>query len=124
MDKVMSFTGCSEEEARLALENCGNDIFEAVLSLTPGSKVGLPKKKELDETQVFFKTIRHQMTELTDSISKGFISSNQSEPSEHSETQTLREEKAQQNNCPDKCHPPSPEQVVQIPEIACPSPSE
>lgn len=45
MDKVMSFTGCSEEEARLALENCGNDIFEAVLSLTPGSKIGLPKRR-------------------------------------------------------------------------------
>jgi len=120
----MDFTGCSEEEARLALEKYDNDMFEAVLSLTPGSKVGLPKKIELDETQVFFRTIREQMTELTDSISKGFTSSDQSEPSEHSEKQTLPEEKAQQSSCPDKCHPPSPEQVVQIPEIACPSQSE
>lgn len=119
MDKVMEFTGCSEEQARLALENCGNDIFEAVLSLTPGSKIALPKKIALSEDQIFFKTIREQMSELTDSISKGFSFSNQSGPSEHSETQNLHEERAQQKSYPDTCHPPSPESVVQIPEIAC-----
>lgn len=119
----MDLTGCSQEEAVAALEKHG-DIFEAVLSLTPGSTIAIPKKAQPDDTQKFFRDIGREMTTLTESISKGFIASDQSVPSGHSEMQILPEETAQQSSCLDKCPPPSPVSVVQIPETACPSLSE
>jgi len=128
----MDLTGCSEEQAIAALEKYG-DVFEAVLSLTPGSKIAIPKKVELDDTQKFFRKVGREMTTLTDSITKGYVAgqegvsttaSDQSAPSEHYEMQILPEGTALQSSCHDKCPPPSLESVVQIPEIVYPSPSE
>jgi len=125
-EKVMDLAFCSREEAIDALSKTRNDVVEAVSLLMniPKGK-DAPKPRELSEIQKFFKQTREEMLNLTESISKGFIkTSDQSEPSEHSVTQTLPEETVQQNNCPLQCHPPSPELRVQIPEIACPSLSE
>ena len=122
MEHVMDFTGCSKEEAIRALEIHG-DIFDATLSLMPGSTVALPKQKVMDEQQLFFSKIRNDVTKLTESISKGFIS-NQSEPLERSETQIPHEETVQQNNCSQEYHPPSPVSEVEIPGIVCQLPSE
>jgi hypothetical protein len=124
-EKVMNLASCSREEAIEALNKTNNDIVEAVSLLmdVPTGK-DAPKPRELSEIQKFFKKTREEMLNLTESISKGFMTSSQSEPSEHSEKQTLPEETAQQSNCLSQCHPLSPELTVQIPEIACPSPSE
>jgi len=121
--KVMDLGCCEREEAIELLNKSGFDVIEAV-SLKMGEAEGRdkPKTRQLSMIQSFFKETREEMDKLTNSISKGFISG-QSGPSEHSETQSLPVEMAQQNSCYSECHPLSPESEVQIPEIACLSPS-
>lgn len=123
IEKVMSLACCTKDEAVELLAKSGNDVLEAV-SLHMDVPVGkdAPKPRELSMIQKFFKETREEMTTLTDSISKGFISG-QAESSEHSETQTLPEEKAQQSNCSPGYQTLAPISEVQIPEIVCQSPS-
>jgi hypothetical protein len=124
IQKVMDLGCCDRDEAIELLSKSGNDVLEAVslkMNIPPGRDA--PKPRDLSMIQQFFKTTRQEMTTLTNSISKGFIS-DQSAPSEHSETQNLPEETAQQSNCYSGCHPLAPSLEVQIPEIAYQSPSE
>jgi hypothetical protein len=122
--KVMDLGCCEREEAIELLNKSGFDVIEAV-SLKMGEAEGVdkPKPRQLSMIQSFFKETREEMTKLTDSISKGFIS-DQSEPSEHSETQSPPVKMARQSSCYSECHPLSPELEVEIPEIACLSLSE
>jgi hypothetical protein len=120
-EQLMSLSGCSMEEAVELLKKTNGDVLEALMVKM---EVPPPKQKVMDEHQKFFTEVRHQMTTLTESISKGFSSSNQSESLEHSVTQTRPEEKVPQNNCSDKCLPPSPVSAAQKPETACQSLSE
>jgi hypothetical protein len=124
IEKVMSLACCTKDEAVELLAKSGNDVLEAV-SLHMDVPVGkdAPKPRELSMIQKFFKETREEMTTLTDSISKGFISG-QAESLEHSEMQTLPEETAQQSSCSPGCRILSPISEVQIPEIACQSLSE
>ena len=124
METVMNLSGCSREQAELALRTSNGDVVEALVLVMDGSKVAVPKQKTMDKTQHFFSLIRNEMTKLTESISKGFIASDQSEPSEHCEMQSHPEETVQQSSCCPEYHPPSPVSVVEIPETACPSQSE
>ena len=121
--KVMDLGCCERDEAIELLNKSGFDVMEAV-SLKMGTAEGIdkPKPRQLSMIQTFFKETREEMTKLTDSISKGFTSG-QSEPSEQGEMQSPPVEMAQQNSCYSECHPLSPELEVQIPEIACLSPS-
>lgn len=122
--KVMDLGCCEREEAIELLNKTGFDVIEAV-SLKMGEAEGIdkPKPRKLSKIQTFFKETREEMDKLTGSISKGFIS-DQSEPSEHSETQSPPVKMARRSSCYSGCHPLSPELEVQIPEIACLSPSE
>jgi len=123
VEKVMSLACCTKDEAVELLNKSGNDVIEAVslhMNVPPGKDA--PKPRDLSMIQQFFKQTREEMTRLTESISKGFISG-QAEPSEHSEMQSLPEEMAQQSNCPEQYRPFSPVSEVQIPEIVCQSPS-
>ena len=117
--KVMDLGCCEREEAIELLNKSGFDVIEAV-SLKMGTAEGIdkPKPRQLSKIQTFFKETREEMDKLNGSISKGFIA-DQSEPSEHSETQSLPVKMARQNSCYSECHPLSPESEVQIPEIAC-----
>ena len=124
IQKVMDLGCCDRDEAIDLLIKSGNDVMEAVslkMNIPPGRDA--PKPRELSMIQKFFKDTREEMTKLTESISKGFIS-DQSAPSEQGETQTLPAEMAPQNNCYSECRPLAPSLEVQIPEIACPSQSE
>jgi hypothetical protein len=126
-EKVMELACCSKDQAVDALSKTNNDIVDAVTLLMniPKAK-DAPKERELNELQKFFKETRDQMSILTNSISKGYRTSNssdQSVPSEHSEKQTLPEEMVQQNNCSPESPLLAQELMVQIPEIACPSQS-
>ena len=123
IQKVMDLACCDRDEAIDLLNKSGNDVVEAVslkMNIPPGRDA--PKPRDLSMIQQFFKETREELTKLTDSISKGFIS-DQSAPLEHSEMQSLPEETAQQNNCPEQYRPLSPSLEVQIPEIVCQSPS-
>ena len=118
---MMDIGCCDREEAIEWLSKAENDVVEAV-SLKMG--VPPPKVKQLDETQEFFTKTRHLMDKLVDGIQRGFISSNQSESLEHSDSQIHHEGMAQQSNCSQECRPPSPVSEVEIPEIAYQSQSE
>jgi len=120
ISKVMDLACCSRTEAIDALKK-KDDVVDAV-SLLMNVPTGrdAPKAHQLSVIQQFFKETREEMTNLTESISRGFISSsNQAVPSLQAEKQILLEETAQQNNCPVQYHPISPESTVQIPETAC-----
>ena len=124
IQKVMDLACCDRDEAIDLLNKSGNDVMEAVslkMNIPPGRDA--PKPRELSMIQQFFKDTRQEMTKLTDSITKGFIS-DQSAPSEQVEMQSLPVEMAPQSNCLEQCHPLSPVLEVQIPEIACLLPSE
>jgi len=120
-EKVMELACCSREEAIELLNKSGNDVMEAVsLHMNVPQGKDAPKPRQLSKIQQFFKETREEMTKLTDSISKGFISSSdQAEPSQHSEMQSPPVEMAPQSNCLLPSRPPSPVSEVQIPEIAC-----
>ena len=123
IEKVMSLACCTKDEAVDLLAKSGNDVVEAVsLHMTVPVGKDAPKPRELSMIQKFFKETREEMTNLTDSISKGFISG-QAESSGHSEMQTLPEETAQQSSCSPGCQILAPILEVQIPEIVCQSPS-
>jgi hypothetical protein len=125
IQQVMSLACCDRDEAVDLLNKSGNDVIEAV-SLKFGTAKGFdaPKPRQLSKIQEFFKETREEMTKLTESISKGFTSSDQSDSCLPNETQILPEEMAPQNSCSQECHPQVLESVVQIPEIAYPLPSE
>lgn len=123
--KVMSLACCDRDEAIELLSKSGNDVIEAVsLKLNVPQGKDAPKPRQLSMIQQFFKETGEEMTRLTDSISKGFTASDQSELLEPAEKQIPLEEKAPRNNCYLECHPLSPLLEVQIPEIACQSQSE
>ncbi len=123
--KVMDLACCSRDEAIELLNKSGNNVIEAVsLKMEVPQGKDAPKPRQLSMIQQFFKETGEEMTRLTDSISKGFVTSNQSEPLEPIETQTPLEETAPQSNCYLECHPLAPLLEVQIPEIACQSQSE
>jgi hypothetical protein len=124
ISSVMELGYCSRDEAVDLLKQSGNDVIEAlVLLLKVKPDCAAPKQKKMDEVQQFFTEMRQTLTTLTDSISKGFTSSDQSESSGHSETQIPHEGKAQQNNYFQECLIPSRQEEVQIPGTACPLPS-
>ena len=123
IEKVMKLGCCDSDEAIALLNKSGNDVMEAVslkMNIPPGRDA--PKPRDLSMIQQFFKETREEMTRLTESISKGFIS-DQSAPLEQAEMQSLPEEMARQSNCPEQYRPFSPVSEVQIPEIVCQSPS-
>ncbi len=125
---VMSLVGCTQEEAEKALSEHGNDVIEAVDALIAGGDTRTPpKKKELDETQQFFKQLRESTDALNASIEAGMkpTSGGQRESSAgQDEMQDLHEETAQQNSCFQKCQLPSLELVAEKQETACQSQSE
>ena len=124
IQKVMDLGCCDRDEAIELLNKSGNDVIEAVsLKMTVPIGRDAPKPRELSMIQTFFKDTREEMTRLTESISKGFIS-DQSVPSEQDEMQSPPVEMAPQSNCYLECRPLSPSLEVQIPEIAYPSQSE
>ena len=120
VQKVMDMASCSEEDAKKCLEKTNGDVFEAIcLSMN-----AIEVEKTLDETQKFFKETRKSLAEVERLCKKRLAISDQSELLELDEKKNRREEKVQQNNCLNECHPLTLEQEVEIPAIACPSLSE
>ena len=120
VQKVMDMASCSEDDAKKCLEKTNGDVFEAIcLSMN-----AIEVEKTLDETQKFFKETRKSLAEVERLCKKRLAISDQSELSELDEKKNHREEKVQQNNCSNECHPLTLEQEVEIPAIVCPLLSE
>ena len=119
----MELACCSREEAVELLKKTGNVVDAVSLHMNVPQGKDAPKPRQLSKIQTFFKETREEMTKLTESISKGFIS-DQPEHSEQDEMRSPPVEMAPQSNCLEQCHPLSPVLEVQIPEIACLLPSE
>ena len=119
----MELACCSREEAVELLKKTGNVVDAVSLHMNVPQGKDAPKPRQLSKIQTFFKETREEMTKLTESISKGFIS-DQPEHSEQDEMRSPPVEMAPQSNCLSPSRPPSPVSEVQIPEIVCLLPSE
>jgi len=121
---ICSVTGCSEEEARHAMEST-EDPVDAIDRLTPLANMPsgenyipkpgtlhLRKKTEAEETLA---GIRKTM-ELMDADIHKQVTSSQSAGSPLDETHILHEETALQNSCVQQCQLPSVEEEVETPE--------
>jgi hypothetical protein len=121
---ICSITGCSEEEARLAMEST-DDPVDAIDRLTPLANMPsgenyipkpgtlhLRKKTDAEET---LSGIRKTM-ELMDAVIQKQVTSSQSAGSPLDETHTLHEETVLQNSCVQHCQLPSVEEEVETPE--------
>jgi len=125
LEKIMNLVSCTREDAIEALKDSNGDLVNALTLLidVPTTR-GAPKPKVLDAEQEFFRETRKQMELLVDGVQKGFTSSDQSVPSEYSDSLDHPVGMVQQNNYSLGYHPPSPELKVEIPEIVCRSQSE
>lgn len=125
IEKLMSLACCERDEAIDLLNKSGNDVLEA-LSMKMDIPKGrdAPKPRQLSEIQQFFKETGEEMTKLTDSISKGYTSLDQSGHLEQDEMRSPPVEMVPQSSCYSEYHPLVPELEVQIPETVCPSQSE
>ena len=121
ISKIMSLGDCSQEEAQELFKKGGN-VIEALALKIKGSDVVI-KKRRLNATQEFFTLLRTDMEKLENSIQAGYSKKDQSGSLEQDEMQIHPEEMVQQNNCYQECQIPSLELMVEIPEIACRSPS-
>jgi hypothetical protein len=121
INQVMILAGVSRHDAMFALKEHGS-VIEAVsaLMIVP-TQVGAPKQKVMDETQTFFTGIRKTMETLTESVHKGFISSDQSDSSVQVSMPSLPEETVQQSSCSEKCHLASLESGAQTQGTVCQS---
>jgi hypothetical protein len=124
INQVMILAGVSRHDAMFALKEHGT-VIEAISSLMIVPKqIGAPKQKVMDETQTFFTGIRKTMETLTESVQKGFISSDQSDSSVQVSMPSLPEETVQQSSCSGGCRPVSLESGAQTQGTVCQSLSE
>jgi len=122
---ICSLTGCTEEEARLAMEST-NDPVDAIDRLTPLAnmpsgekyitKPGTLHLREKTEAEETLANIRKTM-ESMDSEIHSKVTSNQTSDSPLGETQSLHEETVQQSSCVQQCQLPSVEEEAEILEI-------
>lgn len=122
---ICSLTGCSEEEARKAMETT-NDPIEAIDRLTPManttsgekyiSKPGTLHIHEKTEAEETLANIRKTMENLDAEVESKRVTSNQNAGLPQDETHTLHEGTALQNSCVQQCQLPSVEEEAETPE--------
>lgn len=128
---VIHMAGCSEEEAKNALNKTNGNVLEAIDSLlVVPPTVGAPKRATISDEQEFFTKLRKITDDINTSIKKGFSSSEESTSSDQHDSVVsidlpcLPEETVQQSNCYQECLPPVLESEVQIRETACQLPCQ
>jgi hypothetical protein len=122
---ICSITGCTEEEARKAMD-VTEDAVAAIDLIMPtgevpsGNKyISPPKslcKREKTETEETLSEIRRTMENLDAQVEHKRITSNQTADSPPTETHTLHEGTALQSNCVQQCLLPSVEEEAETPE--------
>jgi len=128
---VIHMAGCSEEEAKNALNKADGNVLEAIDSLVVvPPTVGAPKRATISDEQEFFTKLRKITDDINTSVLKGFTSSDQSTSSDQFDSVVsidlpcLPEETVQQNNCFQECLPLAPQSEVQTQETACQLPCQ
>jgi len=123
---VCSIAGCSEEQARVALERTGGDAVAAIDSLMP--QAVLPKgdsyirkpsaavRADITEDEAYLNNLRSTMQAMDSEIQNVVVTSNQSSDSPLTETQTHHEETVQQNSYEQRCLLPSVEEEAETQE--------
>ena len=122
---ICSITGCSEDDARKAMETT-NDPVDAIDRLTPLANMPsgenyIPKPgslhlREKTEAEETLANIRKTMETLDSEVESKRVTSNQNAGSPPDETHTLHEGTALQNSCVQQCLLPSVEEEVERPE--------
>jgi hypothetical protein len=122
---ICSITGCSEEEARVAMEST-DDPVDAIDRLTPlanmpSGEIYIPKPgslhlREKTEAEETLSNIRKTMENLDSEVESKRVILNQNADLPQDETHTLHEGTALQNSCVQQCLLPSVEEEVETPE--------
>ncbi len=125
---VVQMAGCSEEEAKNALNKADGNVLEAIDSLVViPPTAGAPKRATISDEQEFFTKLRKITDDINTSVLKGFekpTSSDQCDSVVSIDLPCLPEEKVQQNNCYQGCLPLVQQSEVQTQETACQLPSQ
>ena len=122
---ICSVTGCTEDEARRAMEDT-EDPIDAIDRLTPvatmpsgGKYVPRPRaleSREKTEAEETLSNIRRTMENLDAEVESKRVTSNQNADLPLDERHTLHEGTALQSNCVQQCLLPSVEEEVETPE--------
>lgn len=114
VEDVMKMSFCTEEDARKALEICG-DVTSAVCYIYRDPPVLPPKKKELSEEQKKFEEFRKTMESIDRNIEDNLKTKDQPEPSCLSWMDTP-EEKSQHSESIQQSHLPTLESEAKTQE--------
>lgn len=117
---VCSIAGCSEEEAREAM-NHTHDMVEAIDSIMKKTECQgdkyipkiLRKRLDINEDEAYLTKLRKTMEALDIEIEMKVATSNQPADLPPVATQSHHEEKALQNSCEQRCLLPSVEEEVE-----------
>ena len=130
---IRSLVGCSEEDARDALNKTG-DAVSAIDMLTPQAvlpkgetyvrKPGSFRRTDITEDEAYLNNLRTTMEAMDAEIQEKVTASNQPADLPGVVTQTLHEETVQQNSCEQQCQLPSVEEEAETPETENPLRSE
>lgn len=123
---VSSLTGCSENEAKVALEQCKNDNVAAIehilnqkAPLPENFKLYAPRKRRrtsFTRDEEYLDGLRNVMKNIDEDITKSIILR---ASSGSGVTQDHHEEMVQQNSCVQECQLPSVELEAEKQEIEC-----
>jgi hypothetical protein len=122
---ICSITGCTDEEARKAME-ATEDAIAAIDLIMPTGEVPSGQKyiskpkafcvREKTEAEETLSNIRKTMETLDAEVDSNRVTSNQNADLPPGETHTLHEGTALQSNCVQQCLLPSVEEEVETPE--------
>ena len=122
---ICSITGCTEEEARKAMESTEDPVtaIDRIMPLghIPSGEKYIPKPgtlhlREKTDAEETLANIRKTMETLDAEVDSNRVTSNQNAGSPQGETHSLHEGTALQNSCVQQCLLPSVEEEVETPE--------
>ncbi len=118
VEDVMKMSFCSEEDARKALEICG-DVTSAVCYIYRDPPVLPPKKKELTEEQKKFEEFRKNMENCDKERHTNLVRTTNQPELSYQDSQDIPEEKSQHSESIQQSHLPTLESEAKTQETAC-----
>ena len=118
VEDVMKMSFCSEEDARKALEICG-DVTSAVCYIYRDPPVLPPKKKELTEEQKKFEEFRKNMENCDKERHTNLVRTTNQPELSYQDLQDIPEEKSQHFESIQQSHLPTLESEAKTQETAC-----
>lgn len=118
VEDVMKMSFCTEEEARKALNICG-DVTSAVCYIYRDPPVLPPKKKELSEEQKKFEEFRISMERCDRERHTNLVRTTNRPELSCQDSQDTPEEKSQHSESIQQSHLPTLESEAKTQETAC-----